>query len=145
MFELVRAIALDGDRARGVAEVPAGLAALADHFPGQPVVPGTWLIELCAQIAGPLAEAAAPGRWAVLAMIRHAKLLAPVAVPATLAIEATRGRRDGDLVTARIAARCGEVAVVRGELAFALVEAPAGAASAIAERAARLARWQAAW
>jgi 3-hydroxymyristoyl/3-hydroxydecanoyl-(acyl carrier protein) dehydratase len=57
MFELVQAISIDAaaGRAVGRAHVPLS-AALDDHFPGAPHVPGTWLLELAAQIAGPLAE-----------------------------------------------------------------------------------------
>ena len=93
MFELIRSIRLDGDRATGTAHVDAGHPMLLDHFPGRPILPGTWLVELAAQIAGPLAEAVASARHgvdrcALLAMIDHAKLLAPVDLPATVRFDA---------------------------------------------------------
>ena len=43
MFELIRTIRIEGDRADGMAEVSADHPMLADHFPGRPLLPGTWL------------------------------------------------------------------------------------------------------
>ena len=149
MFELIRRIRIAGEHAAGTAEVAADDPALADHFPGRPIVPGTWLVELAAQIAGPLAEDVTRARhgldrWALLAMIEHAKLLVPVELPASLALEATITRSDPSAATARVLARCGERSVLRADLVFALVEAPPGSERAIAARHDRLARWKAA-
>ena len=143
MFELIRSIRIDGDRADGTAEVLADHPMLLDHFPGRPLLPGTWLVEIAAQIAGPLAETEAPGRWAVLAMVQSAKLLAPVDLPAQLHIEATLVRRARDIVTTRVTAWRDDVTVLRAELVFALVDAPPGTEQAIRERMDRLARWSA--
>lgn len=61
MFELVTALHLDPpDRAAGRAAIPLS-RWLADHFPDTPLVPGTVLLELAAQIAGPLAESPRTG------------------------------------------------------------------------------------
>lgn len=147
MFELIRSLRIDGDRADGTAVIPADHPTLLDHFPGRPVLPGTWLVEIAAQVAGPLAETASPGRWAVLAMIQNAKLLAPVDLPAEVTIEAALVRRARDIVTTRVTAwhpaggRDDDVTVMRGELVFALVEAPPGTEHAIRERMDRMARW----
>lgn len=141
MFELIRSLRIDGDRADGTAVVPADHPALLDHFPGRPLLPGTWLVEIAAQVAGPLAETETPGRWAVLAMIQSAKLLAPVDLPADLTIEAALVRRARDIVTTRVTAWRDDVTVLRGELVFALVEAPPGTEQAIRERMDRMARW----
>ncbi len=141
MFEFVRSLRLDGDRATGTAEVPADHPLFADHFEGRPLLPGTWLLELAAQIAGPLAETLQPDRWAVLAMVQSAKLLAPVELPAQLELAASIARGTGDLVTVRVIARCAGMAILRGELVFALVEAPPGTEAAIRARHERLARW----
>lgn len=141
MFEHIRTLRIDGDRADGTAEVPLDHPMLADHFPGRPLLPGTWLCELAAQVAGPLAETLEPNRWAVLAMIQSAKLLAPVDLPASLAIEATVVRRAREIVTTRVTAWRDDVTVLRGELVFALVEAPAGTEAAVRERNERLWRW----
>ena len=148
MFELIRSIRIEADHATGIAEVRADDPALLDHFPGRPILPGTWLVELAAQIAGPLAEAAIPDRWAVLAMIQHAKLLAPVELPATLRIEAAiqslGARTETSLITVYTIAHHDALAVLRADLVFALIEAPPGSEAAVAARHARLARWKAA-
>jgi 3-hydroxyacyl-[acyl-carrier-protein] dehydratase len=141
MFELIRTIRIEGDRADGTAEVPLEHPMLADHFPGRPLLPGTWLIELAAQVAGPLAETMEQNRWAVLAMVQSAKLLAPVDLPASLNIEATIVRRAREIVTTRVTAWNGDITVLRGELVFALVESPPGTEAAVRERNERLWRW----
>jgi len=141
MFEHIRTIRIEGDRADATAEVPLEHPMLADHFPGRPLLPGTWLIELAAQVAGPLAETIEEGRWAVLAMVQSAKMLAPVDLPAHLNIEATIVRRAREIVTTRVTAWKDDITVLRGELVFALVEAPAGTEAAVRERNERLWRW----
>ncbi len=150
MFELVTRIQIAAECANGTAEIAADHPALRDHFPGRPIVPGTWLVELAAQIAGPLVEEAtrarhALERWALLAMIQHAKLLAPVTLPAVVEIEATLARSELATATARVVARSAGELVLRAELVFALVEAPDDCGEAIRERRERLERWKAAW
>ena len=147
MFELVRRIRIDGERATGVAAIAADHPGLADHFPGRPILPGTWLVELAAQIAGPLAEAAVTARhgaarYAVLAMIRDAKLALPVALPAEVRIEARLGRVDVSAVTAAVTAHHGDAVALRAELVLAMIEAPPGSEAALRARDERLARWQ---
>jgi 3-hydroxyacyl-[acyl-carrier-protein] dehydratase len=141
MFEHIRTILIEGDRADGTAEVPLEHPMLADHFPGRPLLPGTWLIELAAQIAGPLAETMEENRWAVLAMVQSLKFLAPVDLPASLDIEATIVRRAREIVTTRVTVWNGDITVLRGELVFALVESPPGTEAAVRERNERLWRW----
>jgi 3-hydroxymyristoyl/3-hydroxydecanoyl-(acyl carrier protein) dehydratase len=141
VFELIRTLRIDGDRADGTAEIPAEHPMLADHFPGRPLLPGTWAVELGAQIAGPLAETCEENRWAVLAMIQDMKLLAPVDLPALLNIEATIVRRAREIITTRVTVWLDDVTVLRGELVFALVEPRQGTESAVRERNERLWRW----
>ena len=138
MFEHIRTIRIEGDRADGTAEVPLEHPMLADHFPGRPLLPGTWLIELAAQVAGPLVETLEEHRWAVLAQVQSAQLLAPVDLPAYLNIEATIMRRAREIVTARVTAWCDDITVLRGELVFALVTPPPGTEAAVRERTERL-------
>jgi 3-hydroxymyristoyl/3-hydroxydecanoyl-(acyl carrier protein) dehydratase len=147
MFELIRSIRLEDDRATGTAFVGSDHPGLLDHFPGRPILPGTWLVELAAQIAGPLVEQTTSARhsvdrWAVLAMIEHAKLLAPVELPATLSIEATITRSDPSAATTRVMAHREALTVLRADLVFVLIEAPPGSESAVAARHERLARWR---
>jgi 3-hydroxymyristoyl/3-hydroxydecanoyl-(acyl carrier protein) dehydratase len=152
MFELVQSIRIADEVATGVAEIAADHPGLLDHFPGQPLLPATWLVEIAAQIAGPLTETVARAqhpvdRWAVLAMIRDAKILAPVALPARVELEARIERSAGGQVEGharvRVSARCGETTVLRAELVFAMIEAPPGAEAAVQARRERVARWMA--
>src|SRR4051812_46166085 len=89
MFELIRSIRLEPGRAIGTAEIAASHPMLLDHFQDRPILPGSWLIELAAQIAGPLVEATVLERdvlerCALLAMVERAKFLAPVDLPPDL-------------------------------------------------------------
>lgn len=148
MFELIRSIKLDDDGAIGHAHVPADLALLADHFPGVPVLPGSLQIELCAQVAGPLAEHALAAhhgleRWAFLAMVRHAAFHAVAALPIDLTITAELRRVEPSAVVVAVAARRGDELVCRGELVMAMREAEAAWAPAIAAARARSAAWRA--
>jgi 3-hydroxymyristoyl/3-hydroxydecanoyl-(acyl carrier protein) dehydratase len=142
VFDLVTAIDLDlaARPTRGRAHVPAA-PWLADHFPGDPIVPATVLLEIAAQIAGPLVEELDPERRsAVLGLVRSAVFRTPVRFPADLAIDARVVRADG----ATAACRVDIAPAMSAELGFALVAAPE-ASPARTERQRRLARWQAAW
>lgn len=148
MFELVQSARFEDGRAVGRAHVPADLAFLADHFPGVPVLPGSLQIELCAQIAGPLAEQALAARhglerWAFLAMVRHAAFHAVATLPIDLAITAELRRVETATVVVAVAASRGDQPVCRAELVMAMREAEAAWATAIAGARARVAAWQA--
>src|SRR3954470_19314897 len=111
MFEWLESLAIDAAEAKAAAEarIPADVPFLADHFPGHPLLPGSLQIELCAQVAGPLAEALVARRdgaerFAFLGMVRSATFHAPVPLPAMLRIfvRATRVERDGAVVQAEL-------------------------------------------
>ena len=149
MFELLcsLSVAADAGRAAGEAFVPAGHPLFADHFPAHATLPGTLAMELAAQVAGPLAEEVTAlrhglQRYAVLGMIRDAKFLRPVPLPARLAIEAEVRRSDPSQVTIAVVARSGEVQVLRGELLMAMVEATAEWSAALELRDRRVERWK---
>lgn len=148
MFELVRSVRFEDSRAVGTAHVPADLAMLADHFPGVPVLPGSLQIELCAQIAGPLAEQAVAARHGVerlafLAMVRHAAFYTVAALPIDLAITAELRRVELATVVVAVTALRGDEAVCRAELVMAMREAEPAWAGAIASARARVAAWKA--
>jgi 3-hydroxymyristoyl/3-hydroxydecanoyl-(acyl carrier protein) dehydratase len=163
MFELVRSIRFEEARAVGRAHVPADLAMLADHFPGVPVLPGSLQLELCAQIAGPLAEQALVARhglerWAFLAMVRHATFHAVAYLPIDLAITAELRRIEPTTVVVAVTAAAvgpagrqdvgqaegrGDERLCRAELVMAMREAEATWTEAIAGARARVAAWRA--
>src|SRR3989442_546907 len=66
----------------GKGVVPANHPIFADHFPGVPLLPGSVLLELAAQVAGPLCEEVTAVRFgfergAVLGIVRRAVFLRP--------------------------------------------------------------------
>jgi 3-hydroxymyristoyl/3-hydroxydecanoyl-(acyl carrier protein) dehydratase len=151
VFELLRSLAVDAaaGRARGEAFVPAGHPLFADHFPAHATLPGTLAVELAAQVAGPLAEEVAAlqgdggnARYAVLGMIRSAKFLQPVPLPARLDIEAEVRRCDPSQVTVVVTARAAETPVLRAELLLAMIEATPEWSAAVALRDVRVAGWK---
>ena len=149
MFELLRSLRIDADatRATGVAHIEANYPFFADHFPGHPILPGSMALELAAQVAGPLAEAAVarlqPGdRYAFLGMVRDAKFLRPIQLPAILRFEARIIRSDTARVAVRVTAYVGATTVLRGELMLAMAEPTAEWDAAIEQRRRRVARWR---
>ncbi|MCP4448232.1 MAG: hypothetical protein GY811_23270, partial [Myxococcales bacterium] len=104
MFEWIEALTVD--RSAKTAEARASVSAderlFVDHFPTQAILPGSIVIELAAQVSGPLAESLAEtDRYAFLAMVRNAKFLKPVYLPMQASIEARVTRHEEDSVTTR--------------------------------------------
>jgi len=149
MFQFIQSISIDvaAGLAQGRAQVGSDQALLADHFAGNPLLPGSWLIELTAQIAGPLAEELTrqkhdTNRWALIGMIRDAKFLQPVSLPATLDLFAKAERVDTSSITVGVTAEVGGQLVMRAQLVMMMTEATPAWEEAIRAREARLALWK---
>lgn len=72
-----------GRSASAIKNVSLSEDVFADHFPGQPIMPGVLILEGMAQLAGLLLEESARAASgvaikALLCMVERAKLLAPV-------------------------------------------------------------------
>ena len=149
MFELMRSLRIDPEdgRASGAASIPAGHPLFADHFPGKSLLPGSHILELAAQVAGPLAEEFAKNqlgleRWAILGMVRDARFLQPVFLPASLEITATISRSQSSHVSTTVTVTVNDERVMQAELVMMMLESSEELASAIEARNDRLARWK---
>jgi 3-hydroxymyristoyl/3-hydroxydecanoyl-(acyl carrier protein) dehydratase len=149
MFQLIQSISIDAAAgvSTGTAIVPADHPLFADHFPGTPLLSGSLLIELAAQIAGPLAEQVSKlrldvERWSLLGMIRNARFLRPVPLPATIVFNAEVRRFDSSSIALAVDAHEGGQLVMRAELVMMLFEAAPEWDAAIRARHQRLASWK---
>ena len=149
MFELIKSISIDAENggATGVAFIPADHPLFADHFPGKSLLPGSIILELAAQVAGPLAEEFAKTqlgleRWAILGMVRDARFLQPVFLPASLEITAVISRSQSSNVSVNVIVAVDDERVMQAELVMMMLESSAEWASAIEARNDRLARWK---
>lgn len=149
MFELMRSIRIDIENRRASAEafVPADHPLFADHFPVSKVLPGSLIVELAAQVSGPLAEEFAKAqlgieRWAILGMVRDARFLHPVCLPATLVLNAEISRPQSSTINTNVTAAVNGGRVMQAELVMMMVESSGEWANAIEARNDRLARWK---
>jgi 3-hydroxymyristoyl/3-hydroxydecanoyl-(acyl carrier protein) dehydratase len=149
MFELMRSVSIDAEngRASGAASVPADHPLFADHFPGKALLPGSLILELAAQVGGPLAEEFAKTqlgieRWAILGMVRDARFLQPVFLPACLEITAAVSRSQLSNVSTSVMVTVDGERVMQAELVMMMIESLTEWAAAIEARNNRLARWK---
>lgn len=149
MFELMQSISIDAEngRASGVASIPDDHPLFADHFPGKSLLPGSLILELAAQVAGPLAEEFAKTklgleRWAILGMVRDARFLRPVLLPASLEITAAIVRSQSSSINTNVTVTLNGERVMQAELVMMMLESSSEWAAAIEARNDRLSRWQ---
>lgn len=145
----MRSIRIDVANGRATAEafVPADHPLFADHFPVSRVLPGSLILELGAQVSGPLAEEFARSalgveRLAILGMVRDGRFLHPVYLPATLALNAEISRSQPSAINTTVTATVDGERVMQAELVMMMIESSGEWAEAIDDRNARLARWQ---
>jgi 3-hydroxymyristoyl/3-hydroxydecanoyl-(acyl carrier protein) dehydratase len=150
MFELIHAATFDleAGRARGWARIASDHAWLADHFPGAPLLPGSVQLELCAQIAGPLAELAIEARdgverWAFLGMVRSASFPEACALPAEVVIDALLRRLDAAAALVTTTCLQADTTLCRAEIVMVLRPATPEWSVAVAAARARVAAWRA--
>ena len=141
---------IDADKGRASAEafIAADHPLFADHFTGSPLLPGSLMIELAAQLSGPLAEESAKARlgierWAILGMIRDARFVSPVFLPATLDLSAEVIRSEPSTINTSVVAEVNGERVMQAQLVMIMIETSTELAQAIEARNNRLARWKA--
>ena len=115
-----------GKRAVGLKNVTADEPFFQGHFPGMPVLPGVMIIEAMAQVAGimMLTCASYQGKIPFIAAIESVRYYQPVVPGDTLIIESTIVWVRGLLGKVNFVARVGGTIVVKGEMKFALKDAP---------------------
>ena len=150
MFELIQSMNINVELGNASAEafVPADHPLFADHFPGSPLLPGSLMIELAAQVSGPVAEEFAKvrmetERWAVLGMVRDVRFLHPVFLPANLWIYASVYRSEPSRIETYVTLEGNGERAMQGSIVMMMIETSAELAQAIEARNSRLARWKA--
>jgi 3-hydroxymyristoyl/3-hydroxydecanoyl-(acyl carrier protein) dehydratase len=148
LFEFIQSISIDVEekKSRGDAYISDNIPLFQDHFPGAPILPGTFLVELTAQVAGLLAEEVAKHqfgieKWALLGMIRQAKLLEPVHLPATLTIMSDLKRLELSNALLTVQASQNECKKLQGEVVMMMIDASPAWDAAINARNHRLKCW----
>lgn len=149
MFELMQSIKIDVEQGCASAEafVPVDHPLFADHFPGAPLLPGSLMLELAAQLSGPLAEEYTRSelgieRWAFVGMVRDARFLHPVFLPASLNLNAKIARSDTSAINTDVTVEVDGERVMQAQLVMMMIETAAEWAQAIEARNSRLARWK---
>jgi 3-hydroxyacyl-[acyl-carrier-protein] dehydratase len=112
-------VTVAGREGRGRKWLDPKLAFFADHFPGQPLMPGVLLIECAAQAAGALWASTlatdAPAHFA-LAQIAQFKLQQPVQPGETVETHVVLDKVFGQLAQFDVTLRVKEFEVARGRI-----------------------------
>lgn len=127
MLLVDRVLELDpGKRAVCLKNVTANEPYFQGHFPGMAVMPGVLIIEAMAQVAGIMMLACSEyrGKIPLIAAIESARYYQPVVPGDALIIEATTVWVRGFVGKVNFLARVDGTIVVKGEMKFALKDAP---------------------
>ena len=113
------AVTEPGRRGEGRKWLDPRLPFFADHFPGEPLMPGVLLIETAAQAAGALwastLSGGGPSRF-VLAQIVQFKILQPVRPDETVITDVTLDHLLGSLAQFSVVLMVNQAEVARGRL-----------------------------
>jgi 3-hydroxymyristoyl/3-hydroxydecanoyl-(acyl carrier protein) dehydratase len=148
MFQLIRSLRIDVEAGRAEAVAYVSRHRLfKDHFPGAPLMPGSLMIELAAQVSGPLAEEFAKTRMgnqrmAMLGMVRDARFLVPVFLPATLVLSAEVSRSEPSTISTNVIVKVRDERVMQGQFVMMMMELSPEWAEALEARYRRLRRWK---
>lgn len=112
-----------GVRATGVKAVALNEEEFDSHFPGNPVLPGIYLLEALAQTAGVLlAETTGGKRLALMVSVDRARFLAFARPGDRVHLTVEVETLDDDLARVRGAAAVGERPIASARLTFRLVD-----------------------
>jgi 3-hydroxyacyl-[acyl-carrier-protein] dehydratase len=116
------AVTEPGRRGLGRKWLDPALPFFADHFPGQPLMPGVLLIECGAQTAGALwaaTLAAGSPRHFILAQVVQFKIQRPIGPGGTLETDVELEKDFGALAQFAVTVRAGSAEIARGRIVLA--------------------------
>lgn len=112
-----------GVRAVGVKAVALSEDCFTEHFPGNPVLPGIYIIEGLAQTAGALLTCSTSNtRVALMVAVDRARFTAFARPGDLLHLEVSIEQLDGDTARVLGRVRCGDQAVASARILFRLLE-----------------------